>query len=43
MTEKEKNDFFYVCALIEVTARKPRNKRGVIVRAIGEECVNKEL
>ena len=37
MTEKEKNDFFYVCALIEFTARK------VIVRAMGEEGVKKEL
>ena len=43
MTEKEKNDFFYVCALIEFTARKTRNKRGVIVRAMGEEGVKKEL
>lgn len=37
------NDFFYVCALIEFTARKTRNKRGVIVRAMGEEGVKKEL
>ena len=43
MTEKEKNDFFYVCALIEFTARKTRNKRGVIVCAMGEEGVKKEL
>ena len=43
MTEKEKNHFFYVCALIEFTARKTRNKRGVIVRAMGEEGVKKEL
>ena len=39
MTNKEKNDFFYVCSLIEYIARETKNKRGVIVEALGEEGV----
>ena len=35
MTEKERNDYFYVCALIEYIGRETRNHRGDIVRAIG--------
>lgn len=37
MTEKEKNDFFYVCSLIEFIARCTQNKRGVIAQALGKE------
>lgn len=40
MTDKERNDYFYVCALIEYIARKTRNHRGDIVEAMGEEGVN---
>lgn len=34
MTEKTKNDLFYVCSLIEFIARKTLNKRGVVVDAL---------
>ena len=34
VTVDEKNDLFYVCALIEFIARETTNKRGDIVRAI---------
>lgn len=43
MTEKERNDFFYLCSLIEFTARKTKNRRGTVVRALGEKGVEKEL
>ena len=43
MTEKERNDFFYVCSLIEYTARQTKNKRGVIVKALGEDGIDKQL
>ena len=43
MTDKERNDYFYVCALIEYIARKTRNHRGDIVEAMGEEGVKKLL
>ncbi len=41
MSEKERNDYFYVCALIEYIARETRNHRGDIVRAIGKQGVEK--
>lgn len=43
MTEKKKNDLFYVCSLIEYTARRTRNRRGVIVQALGREGIEKQL
>lgn len=43
MTEKQKNDFFYVCSLIEYIARRTNNKRGVVVNALGEKGVEKQL
>lgn len=43
MTEKQKNDFFYVCSLIEYIARRTKNKRGVVVNALGENGVKKQL
>ena len=43
MTTKERNDFFYVCSLIEFTARKTANKRGVIIRSLGENGLEKQL
>lgn len=43
MTEKQKNDFFYVCSLIEYIARQTKNKRGIIVNALGEKGVEKQL
>lgn len=35
--KKEYNDLFYVCSLIEYTARKTKNYRRVVVNAIGQE------
>ena len=43
MTEKERNDYFYVCALIEYIARETLNHRGDIVSAIGRKGVEKLL
>ena len=43
MTEKQKNDFFYVCSLIEYIARQTQNKRGVIVNILGREGIEKQL
>lgn len=43
MTEKERNDFFYVCSLIEYTARRTKNRRGVITAALGKEGIEKQL
>ena len=35
MTAKERNDYFYVCALIEYIARETLNHRGVFVFVFG--------
>ena len=43
MTEKERNDFFYVCSLIEYIARQTKNRRRVIVEALGKEGIEKQL
>ena len=43
MTERERNDYFYVCSLIEYIARQTKNKRGVIAKALGKEGVQKQL
>lgn len=43
MTEKEKNDYFYVCSLIEYIARATKNKRGVITGILGKKGVEKLL
>ncbi|MCC8140205.1 MAG: hypothetical protein LIO67_07925 [Lachnospiraceae bacterium] len=43
MTDKEKNDYFYVCSLIEFTARRTNNKRGIVVDALGLDGVRKQL
>lgn len=43
MTEKERNDYFYVCSLIEYIARQTQNKRGVITKALGREGIEKQL
>ena len=43
MTNKEKDDLFYVCSLIEYLGRKTKNKRKVIVEALGEDGVEKQL
>lgn len=41
MTEKEKNDYFYVCSLIEYIARETKNKRGFITGKLGKKGVEK--
>ena len=43
MTEQERNDYFYVCALIEYIARETKNRRGDVVKAIGEAGIEKLL
>ena len=43
MTEQERNDYFYVCALIEYIARETKNRRGDVVKAIGETGIEKLL
>ncbi len=43
MTEKEKNDYFYVCSLIEYIARETKNKRGVITGILGKKGIEKLL
>lgn len=43
MTEKEKNDYFYVCSLIEYIARRTLNHRSYIVERLGKEGILKQL
>lgn len=43
MTDKMKNDLFYVCSLIEYIGRKTKNKRGIIVNSLGREGVMKQI
>lgn len=37
MNEKEKNDVYYVCCLIEFIGRQTKNKRSEVVKKIGKE------
>ena len=43
MTEKERNDYFYVCALIEYIARETLNHRSDVVKTIGKKGIEKLL
>lgn len=43
MTDKQKNDFFYVCSLIEYISRKTKNRRGAVVEVLGEKGIEKQL
>lgn len=43
MTEMEKDDIFYVCSLIEFIGRKTKNKRKVVVNALGEDGIIKQI
>lgn len=43
MTEIEKDDIFYVCSLIEFIGRKTKNKRKVVVNALGEDGIIKQI
>lgn len=37
MNDKQKNDLYYLCSLIEFIGRKTKNRRGDIVNLIGKE------
>lgn len=43
MTDKEKDDLFYVCTLIEYIGRKTNNSRGLIVQKLEEKGIRKQL
>ncbi|MCM1236730.1 MAG: hypothetical protein NC489_42180 [Ruminococcus flavefaciens] len=43
MTEKQRNDYFYVCSLIEYIARQTQNRRGVITGILGKKGIEKQL
>ena len=43
MTEKEKDDLFYVCSLIEYVARITKNRRGIVVEKLVEKGIRKQL
>lgn len=43
MTEKDKDDLFYVCSLIEFIGRKTNNSRSIVVQKLGEEGIQKQL
>lgn len=43
MTQKERNDFFYVCSLIEYVARQTKNRRGAVTEKIGRKGIEKLL
>lgn len=43
MTKREKDNLFYVCSLIEFISRHTKNKRGVVVNALGESGIRKQL
>lgn len=43
MVETGKDDIFYVCTLVEYTARRTRNRRRDIVERIGREGIARQL
>ena len=43
MTDNERNDLFYVCALIEYTARITKNHRGDVIKKLGREGIERQL
>lgn len=43
MTEREKDDLFYVCSLIEFIGRKTKNQRRIVVNALGKKGIQKQL
>ena len=40
MTEKQMNDIFYVCSLIEYIARKTKNHRQDVIRCFSKRILN---
>lgn len=43
MTEKQKNDVFYVCSLIETIARKTKNHRQDVIRHFTKVGIERQL
>lgn len=43
MTTDTENNIFYVCSLIEYTARKTQNHRSVVVQSLGRQGVEKQM
>ena len=43
MGEKEKDDLFYVCSLIEYVGRRTKNRRGDVVAAMDDACLKHHL
>ena len=43
MTNKDRNDLFYVCSLIEYTARITNNHRGDVIRKLGRKGIERQL
>lgn len=43
MTERDKDNLFYVCSLIEYIARQTKNRRRVIIESLGKEGIEKQL
>ena len=43
MTEKQMNDIFYVCSLIEYIARKTKNHRQDVIRCFSKKDIEHQL
>lgn len=43
MNDKEKNDLFYVCSLIEFLGRKTKNHRSEVVKILGMKEIKRQL
>ena len=43
MTTSERNDYFYVCSMIEYISRRTKNHRRVIVEKMQEKGIKKQL
>lgn len=43
MSDKEREDLFYVCSLIEHVGRKTKNRRGDVVKAMSDETIRHQL
>ncbi len=43
MTEKQMNDIFYVCSLIEYIARKTKNHRQDVIRCFSQKDIERQI
>ena len=43
MTEKQKDDIYYVCSLIEFIARKTKNHRQDVIRYFSKKDIQRQL